>query len=98
LYKSQVFFLFKGLIWCREIQAYYAFPKAFCKQANMKKIFDFLMLILLFFVAGIIYLYQRLSNPGEPIVETCNRCGRMKKDWKYCKRCGSKRVKKVHGP
>lgn len=46
------------------------------------------MLALVFTMAAIIYVFQRLRNPGMKEIESCNRCGRLKKDWKYCKRCG----------
>jgi rRNA maturation endonuclease Nob1 len=55
----------------------------------MKKIADYLILIVLFVAAAIMYVYQRITNPKLATIESCNRCGRMKKDWKYCKRCGS---------
>ncbi len=55
----------------------------------MKKIGDVCLVGLFMLLAGIIYLYQRITNPGVKVMESCNRCGRLKKDWKYCKRCGT---------
>ncbi|MDZ4668770.1 MAG: hypothetical protein SGJ00_12945 [bacterium] len=59
----------------------------------MKKVRDIMVMIFLFLMGGIIYLYQRLRHPELSAIESCNRCGRMKKEWKYCKRCGSQKYK-----
>ena len=43
-----------------------------------------------------IWIYHAIKNMGKGpvVIECCNRCGRQKDEWKYCKRCGNPELRK----
>ncbi|OYU95936.1 MAG: hypothetical protein CFE21_05850 [Bacteroidetes bacterium B1(2017)] len=55
----------------------------------MKKLGDILFLALLFVIAALVYAVQWIKNPTMKKVASCNRCGRLQKEWINCRRCGT---------